>query len=105
MRDNLQSFWTYGTLWFMEQGSAQNGDTPVTEADFALLAGEIARRFDDVIGELQSVYVKMREMHSDIARLQRGMESVLNVVTSIDEHLRELKTLPVRVERLEKARR
>ena len=76
----------------------KNGDTPATHADLALLAGEMALRFDGVHSEVW-------EIRGDIARLQRGQEAILKIVSSIDVQLRELKTLPARVERLEHSRR
>lgn len=83
-----------------------------TLGDLGTLAGEMSLRFDGVHAELkemrdemQNIRGEMQEIRTDISGLQRGQEAILNVITSIDENLRELKTLPVRVERLERSHR
>ena len=98
LQSGLPDVSVHGNLDSMPHNGHRNGDTPATHADLALLAGEMALRFDGVNSEL-------KEIRGDIARLQRGQEAILNVVTSIDEQLRELKSLPARVERLERSRR
>ena len=72
----------------MARSKKRNGNTVATQHDLSLLAGEMVRRFDTVEERLGS--------------LERGQAAILNVVTSIDQQLRELKTLPDRVRRLER---
>lgn len=83
----------------------KNGAAPVTHAELSSLAGEMTTRFNFMDVQFQEVRDELQEVRNDLGGLQRGLESVLNVVTSIDEQLRELKTLPARVERLERSRR
>lgn len=89
----------------MTKRKAKNGDAPVTQKDQSLLAGEMSRRFDTVDARFDAVDNRLDAMQADLTSLRNGQEAILGVMTSIDLQLRELKTLPVRVERLERSRR
>ena len=82
----------------------KDDNSPATNTDLALLAGEMALRFDGVYSELRAIRSDMQELRTDISSLQRGQEAILKIVSSIDMQLRELKTLPARVEHLERSR-
>lgn len=102
----------------------ENGDSPATQHDLAILAGEMTRRFDVLesgqdsmradIARLESGQESMREdiarlergqesLRADIARLERGQQAMLGVLQSIDEHFRDHRNLPERVARLERS--
>lgn len=80
-------------------------NSPATLGDVDTVVGEMTTRFNAMDARFDEMREEFQEIRSDIGRLQRGLEAVLSVVTSIDEQLRVLKTLPARVERLERSRR
>ena len=55
--------------------------------------------------DLDGLRDDIQQVRNDMSGLQRGLQAVLDVVNSIDAQLQELKTLPVRVERLDRSRR
>lgn len=103
----------------MPKRKAKNGDAPVTQHDLSLLAGEMTRRFnlidkrfsavddrfESVDDRFNSIDNRLDDMQADLTGLRRGQEAILGVMSSIDLQLRELKSLPIRVARLEHSRR
>jgi hypothetical protein len=93
----------------MPKPKKKNGTAVATQHDLSLLAGEMTRRFDEVdsrFEDIESRFTKIDSRFDNIEKrlggLERGQSAILEVVTSIDVQLRELKTLPDRVRRLER---
>lgn len=100
----------------MPRAKKKNGNTPATQHDLSVLAGEVSLRFDSVDERMDrfehrmdkfeqrmdKLEVRMEKFEIRMDRLEKGLSAILDVLTSIDVQLRELKTLPDRVRRLER---
>jgi archaellum component FlaC len=86
----------------MPRAKKKNGDTPATQHDLSVLAGEMSMRFDRVDERMDSFEIRMDKSEQRMDRLEKGLAAILEVLSSIDIQLRELKTLPDRVRRLER---
>jgi septal ring factor EnvC (AmiA/AmiB activator) len=91
------------------QHKTPNNDPPATQADLSLLAGEMTRRFDDaqhdvaqVRDEVKHIRQSVETVNTRIHRLEQGQQTLLEVVQSIDERLKQSRRLPERVARLER---
>ena len=77
-----------------------NGNTPATQEDLSHLAGEMTRRFDENEYRFNALEQRFDNLEK---RLDSQFSNVFKLLESIDESLRELKTLPQRVDRLERS--
>lgn len=60
------------------------GDAFVTHDELSSLTGEMTSRFDAMDTQFQKLRSDLHDVRKDVGRLQHGLESVLNVVSSID---------------------
>jgi hypothetical protein len=65
------------------------------------------KKIDDVRTELEGVDQRLIKVESDVrtgfAKTERKLNGVLKIITSIEEMLKEHKTLPAKVARLERS--
>jgi hypothetical protein len=77
-----------------------NGDGAVTQEDLALLGGQLTTQLNEFKHDVNSGFSKLNKR---VDRVESGMKEILQVVKSIDVQLKEHKTLPARVARLERS--
>lgn len=80
-----------------------NGDEPATQHDLSLLSSQMTTRLDRLEGKFDKLGMGQKELKEDVTSLKRSQEAILNVVQSIDTQLREHKTHPARIRRLERS--
>lgn len=84
-----------------------NGDSPAAQHDLSLLGGQLTKRIDDVTERLDVVVDRLDVVVNRLDNIEQKMvtkddiQHILTIVESIDEHFKEYKDLPRKVERLE----
>ena len=87
----------------MKEARPQNEDSPATQSDLSTVAGEMTRRFDDVERRFTSSELRFDRLDERLDGLESQIGNVLKIVESIDATLRDMKTVPARVDRLERS--
>src|SRR5262245_34404480 len=74
---------------------------PVTVGDLELWGGTLAFRITQLEEGQESLRAAVRNLKAGQERLERGLEAILEVINSIDQQLKELRDVPVRVQDLD----
>ncbi|MDP3997869.1 MAG: hypothetical protein Q8P73_05215 [bacterium] len=80
-----------------------NGNSPVTQVDLSLWGGRLQEQIIGLDQRMDGLDKRMDGLDQRMDSLERGQATILQVVQSIDQQLREHKDLPARVARLERS--
>jgi len=80
---------------------ATKADVAKVSDDVGKLAIATKNTFDGIEDKLTTLKKGQLGLKSDVAGLKEGQERILSIVESIDEHFKEHKELPRKVEALE----
>lgn len=83
----------------MAQKRKINGNKLATQEDLALLGGQLTSRIDSAEGQLKDLSSKV---NAGFAKMERKMNGILKIITSIEDLLKEHKTHPARIARIER---
>ena len=82
----------------------EDSDIPATKGDVRAAVNELAQATNNAITtELKPIRSDIAELKAGQGRLERSQQAILDVVQSIDQQLREHKTHPDRIARLERS--
>lgn len=71
--------------------------------DFDRLENKVDQGFEEVNERFEQVDKRFEQIDQRFEQVDRRFEQVLTILTSIDANMKELRGLPARVERLERA--
>jgi hypothetical protein len=90
--------------------SGPSDQQPATKSDLDHLGTELRGEISDLRTEVEGVdqrlivvEKKVDSLEKGQRKLQRGVDGILKIVTSIEEQLQEHKALPAKVSRLERS--
>jgi ubiquinone biosynthesis protein UbiJ len=93
-----------------EHAAATKADVRAVQDDVDSLAQATAKTFQRVEGDIAQIKGDVTGLKDDVGklgkrldRLESGQAAILKVAESIDEQLKEFRTHPTRIERLERS--